>query len=133
LDQKLLSKVYFVESLTKGQAEAAFTKAIIKFEKEYLGRGPLDARTFFIKDIILVRLRGVLTPAEQRLCESKDGRSLVKDTRRQLFETSRPFLEKIVQEVTGATLISLHTDMSTRTGERMVILTISCDLEAQYC
>ena len=118
-----------MNGITKGQAEAAFTKAIIKFEKEYLGRGPLDARTFFIKDMILVRLRGILTPAEQRLCESKDGRSLVKDTRRQLFETSRPFLEKIVVEVTGDTLVSLHTDMSTQTGERVVVLTVASDLD----
>ena len=117
---------------TKGQAEAAFTKAIIKFEKEYLGRGPLDARTFFVKDMILVRLRGILTPAEQRLCENKDGRILVKETRRQLFETSRPLLEEIVSEITGDTLVSLHTDMSTQTGERIVVLTVTGNLDKKF-
>jgi uncharacterized protein YbcI len=117
---------------TKGQGEAEFTRAVVQFEKEYLGRGPLDARTFFIKDLILVRLQGILTPAERKLAETADGRSLVKETRRQLFETSRPLLEEMVQEVTGSALISLHTDMSTRTGERIIVLTVDGDLEQQF-
>lgn len=58
---------------TRGQLEDDFTKAIIKFEKEYLGRGPLDARTYFINDMVLVRLRGILTPAEAKLAETREG------------------------------------------------------------
>ena len=119
-------------SLTKGQAEDEFTKAIVRFEKEYLGRGPLDARTFFIKDMILVRLQGVLTPAEQKLVETSEGRSLIKETRRQLFETSRPLLAEIVASVTGSQLVSLHSDMSTRTGERIIVFTLSDDLDKRF-
>ena len=117
---------------TRGQLEAEFTKAIIKFEKEYLGRGPLEARTFFIQDMILVRLRGILTPAEAKLAESREGQTLVKETRRQLFESSRPLLEAIVGEVVGCNVVSLHTDMSTKTGERVIILTVDKNLEEQF-
>ena len=117
---------------TRGQVEAEFTTAIVQFEKEYLGRGPLDARTFFIKDLILVRLQGMLAPAEQKLASNGDGRSLVKETRRQLFETARPMLAEIVQRVVGCELISLHSDMSTRTGERIVVLTVDTDLDKKY-
>jgi len=118
--------------LTRGQAEAEFTQAIIRFEKEYLGRGPVDARTYFIKDMILVRLQGVMTPAELKLAETKDGRSLIKETRRLLFESSRPLLAEMVQQVAGAALISLHTDMSSRTGERVILLTVDRDLEKAF-
>lgn len=118
--------------LTRGQAEAEFTQAIIRFEKEYLGRGPVDARTYFIKDMILVRLQGVMTLAELKLAETKDGRSLIKETRRLLFESSRPLLEEMVQQVAGAALISLHTDMSSRTGERVILLTVDRDLEKAF-
>jgi uncharacterized protein YbcI len=104
----------------------------VQFEKEYLGRGPKDARTYIIGDMIFIRLQGLLTPAEQKLAESKDGRLLVKETRRQLFESSRPLLEEIVRRVTGATMLSLHTDMSSRTGERIVVLTTNANLEKQY-
>jgi uncharacterized protein YbcI len=109
---------------TRGVLEDEFSKAIIRFEKEYLGRGPLEARTFFIQDMILVRLRGVLTPAELKLAESAEGQRLVKETRRQLFETSRPLIEKIVQDVCGCNAVSFHTDMSTRTGERIIVLIV---------
>lgn len=117
---------------TIGQVEAQFTKAMIKFEKEYLGRGPRDARTHIIGDMILVRLQGILTPAEQKLCENPENRKLVKETRRQLFESSRPLLETIVKEVTGAELVSLHTDMSSQTGERIVVLTTDINLQKRF-
>ena len=74
--------------------------------------------------MILVRLKGVLTPAEQQLAESADGQRLVKETRRQLIETSRPLIEALVKDICGCTVISFHTDMSTRTGERIFVLVV---------
>lgn len=117
---------------TIGQIEAELTRAIVRFEKDYLGRGPKDARTYLISDMIFIRLQGILTPAEQKLAENKDSRVLVKETRRQLFESSRPLLEKLVREITGAEVLSLHTDMSSRTGERIVVLTTDINLEEQF-
>ncbi len=63
---------------TRGELEAEFTKAMIKFEKDFLGRGPLDARTFLLQDLILVRLRGILTPAAAKLAEDHAGQVRVK-------------------------------------------------------
>lgn len=112
---------------TRGEVEAEFTREIVKFEKEYLGRGPLDARTFLINDMVVVRLRGVLTPAEEKLAENKEGRGLVKDARRQLFETSRPILERFVKDILDAKLIDLFSDISTEMGERVIVLTVDKD------
>jgi uncharacterized protein YbcI len=117
---------------TRGELEAEFTRAMIKFEKEYLGRGPEEVRTFFISDMIVVRLRGILTPAEGKISETREGRDLVKETRRQLFESARPLLETMVAEILGCKVMSLHTDMSTRTGERVVILTVDEDLSEKF-
>ena len=118
--------------MTRGMAEAEFTRAIIRFEKEHLGRGPLDARTLFLGDMILVRLNGLMTPAEQKLAATGDGRDLVKEMRRQLFESSRPLLEEIVADVVDCELVSLHTDMSTKTGERIIVLVVGCDLDKRF-
>ncbi len=119
-------------SKTRGELEAEFTKAMIKLEKDHFGRGPLEARTFFINDMILVRLKGILTPAEVKLANNWDGQTLVKETRRQLFEVSRPLIEEIVREVVACQLISLHTDMSTKSGERVVVLIVDVDLDDKY-
>ena len=118
-------------SKTRGELESEFTKAMIRLEKEYLGRGPLDARTFFVDDMILVRLRGVLTQAELKLSETTQGSNLIKETRRQLFETSRPLLETIVDEILGCGVKSFHSDISTRNNERIVVLTVTQNLELQ--
>jgi uncharacterized protein YbcI len=114
---------------TRGEYEAEFTRAMIKFEKEYLGRGPQDVRTVFLSDLIIVRLKGILTPAEAKIAATDDGRELVKETRRRLFESARDLIEQMVRDIVGVGVISLHTDMSTKTGERIVVLTVDKDLD----
>jgi uncharacterized protein YbcI len=109
---------------TRGEIEAEFTKAIIRLEKEYQGRGPIDVRTFLVDDMIIFRLRGVLTQAEQKLAETEEGSKLIKETRRQLFETSHPLLEDIVRNILGCQVVNFHSDISATSGERIVVLTI---------
>ena len=114
---------------SKGQMEAEITKAIIQFEREHLGRGPQEARTWIIQDLILVRLKGVLTPAETKLAQDAEGRNLIKQVRMQLIEGSRPLLEKMIQDITGVSVVSLHSDVSTQTGERIIVFTLAENLE----
>ena len=112
---------------TKGQIEAEISEAIIKFEKEYMGRGPDETKTYIIDNMILIRLNRVLTPAEQQLArESGDtkGRSLIKEVRRELIEKARPLLDPMIEEITGTKVKSLHTDISTITGERIIVFTL---------
>ncbi len=109
---------------TKGQVEAEISEAIIKFEKEYMGRGPDETKTYIIGDMVLVRLRGVLTPAEKQLAKTDDnlkGRALIKQVRIELLEKARVLLENIVQDVLREKVVTMHTDISTITGERVII------------
>ena len=112
---------------SKGQLEAEISEALIKFEKEYMGRGPEQTKTHIIGDMVVVRLQRVLTPAEEQLAGAADeteGRRLIKRVRIELLEKARPLLERIVTDLTGKKVISLHTDISTVTGERVVIFTL---------
>ena len=117
---------------TRGEVEAALANAITQFEKDHLGRGPVEARVFIIEDLILVRLRGVLTPAEVKLAQNLDGHNLIKQVRRQLLEGSRPLLEELVRQETNSRVVSLHTDISIKTGERVIIFTMAEDLEERF-
>ncbi len=113
---------------TQGQVEADISEAIIKFEREFMGRGPEETRTYLVEDMVLVRLRGVLTPAEKNLVKGGadvQGRGLIKQVRTELLEKARPMLEAIIRDVTGQELRSLHTDISTTTGERVIIFTLA--------
>lgn len=113
---------------TQGEIEAAICEGITGFEQEYMGRGPKHIHAHLIGDLLLVRLQGVLTAAEQQLVKSlppEKGRDLLKQVRTQLLETARPVLESLVEKATGVKVLSLHHDISTVTGEEVVLFTLA--------
>jgi len=113
---------------TQGEIEAAVSEGIRRFQHEFMGRGPTDIRCHLIGDLVLIRLQGVLTAAEQHLVQSQPtekGRDLLKQVRGQLIETARGVLESMVQEVTGIKVVSLHHDISTFSGEEIVVFTLA--------
>ena len=113
---------------TQGEIEAAICEGISRFEQDYMGRGPKDIRAHLIGDLLVVRLDGVLTAAEQHLAKSlpgEKGRDLLKQVRTHLVEMARPTLEALVQGVTAVKVLSLHHDISTATGEEVVVFTLA--------
>ena len=117
---------------TKGQMEAEISKALISFEKEHMGRGPVEAKTHIIQDIVMIRLRGVLTPAERQLAKDESGIQLIKQIRAKLLENSTEILQALISDITGCKVLSFHTDISTKTGERFIIVTLADDLERKF-
>jgi uncharacterized protein YbcI len=113
---------------TQGEIEAAMCDGIARFELEYMGRGPKHIHTYIVDDLLLVRLTSILTAAEQQLVKampSDKGRDLLKQVRTQLIETSRPRLEALVQSIAGVKVISIHHDISTVTGEEIIVFTLA--------
>ncbi|HPL16573.1 MAG TPA: DUF2294 domain-containing protein [Spirochaetota bacterium] len=117
------------DSRSKGMIEAEISDALVRFEKEYMGRGPVETRTYIIEDMVIVRLKGVLTKAEEQLTKSDGGLMLIKQVRVKLLEEARHLLETIVGDITGTAIVSMHTDISTTTGERVIIFTLDRNLE----
>lgn len=117
-----------VDMRTVGEIEAAVCEGISRFEQDYMGRGPKDIRAHLLGDLLVVRLKGVLTAAEQHLVKSlsaEKGRDLLKEVRTHLIETARPVMEAMIQEITGIKVLSMHHDISTLTGEEVVLFTLA--------
>ena len=113
---------------TLGEIEAAISEGVGRFEQDYMGRGPKGIHTHLLADLLVVRLEGVLTAAEQQLVKTlpaEKGRDLLKQVRTHLVETARPVLEAMVEEVTGVNVLSLHHDISTVTGEEVILFTLA--------
>jgi uncharacterized protein YbcI len=113
---------------TQGEIEAAICEGISRFEQDYMGRGPKDIHAHLLGDLLVVRLHGVLTAAEQQLVTSlpaEKGRDLLKQVRTHLIETARPVMEAMVQEIAGVKVLSVHHDISTITGEEVVLFTLA--------
>jgi uncharacterized protein YbcI len=117
---------------TRGQLEAEIATAITQFDREHLGRGPHLVRAWIIQDMILLRLQGVLTPAEETLARDPEGHHLIKEVRRQLIEGSRSLLDEMILRLTGVEVVSLHSDMSIKRGERVIVFTLAEDLESKF-
>ena len=113
---------------TAGEIEAAVCEGVARFEQDHMGRGPRNIRAYLIGDLVVVRLKGVLTVAEQQLASSlpvEKGRDLLKQVRIHLIETARPIIEQMIEAVTGVPVKSLHHDISTVTGEEVVLFTLA--------
>jgi uncharacterized protein YbcI len=113
---------------TQGEIEAAISEGMSRFEQDYMGRGPKDIHAHLLGDFLVVRLQGVLTPAEQHLVKSlpaEKGRDSLKQVRTHLVETARPVMEVMVEKITGVKVVTMHHDISTITGEKVVLFTLA--------
>jgi len=111
----------------RGELEARITEAMIKFEREFMGRGPTEARTYVFDDIVLVRMKGIITRAEHHLASADPtgrGRDLVKQSRTELLEKAKPIVIGLVEKEVGFKVISMHTDISVKAGERIILFTL---------
>jgi uncharacterized protein YbcI len=114
---------------SKGQMEAEISDAMVKLQREQTGRGPNQAHTYIIEDMVIVRMQEVLTPAERQLTGNPHGQSLVKQFHQQMHEIARRALEQIIECHTGCKVLSIHNDVSTKSGEQVGIFVLDRNLE----
>ena len=113
---------------TQGEIESEISEGMGRFEQEYMGRGPKNVRAHLIDDLVVVRLSGVLTAAEQHLVKTlptEKGRDLLKQVRSHLIEIARPTIEAMIKGIAGVNVVSMHHDISTSTGEEVVLFTLA--------
>jgi len=138
---------------SQGEIESAVCDGISRFQQEFIGRGPSDIHAHLVGSLLVVRLHGVLTPAERQLIspcrlrpptalfdgsgngerpsmpphdqEQDNGRSLLKQVRSHMIATGRRRLQMIVEEASGVGLVSVHHDISTVTGEELFAFSLA--------
>jgi len=115
--------------MTKGQLESKISEAVSRFEMEQMGRGPEKIRTIIFQDLILIRLKGFLSTSEKSLAQTKEGIELVKKVRTALFENARDGLENAIKSVLDASIISTYSDVSTKTGEKIIVVVMDRNIE----
>jgi len=116
--------------MTKGQLEAKISEEVSRFESDYMGRGPKQIRTTIVKDMIIIRLIGFLTPSERRLAEEVYGIELLKKLRTSLFEKSKRHLISSIRNSIDIQVLTTHSDVSTVTGEKVILFVLKSDLES---
>lgn len=117
---------------SKGSMEAEISKSITQWEKDFLGRGSVSVKTDILRDMIIVTLQGILTPAEYSVCATKDGMLSIKKNRSILVESGIDGLKKIILTITDEEVKSFYTDISTVTGERVMVFKLLHNLEQKF-
>ncbi len=118
---------------TKGQIEDYISKEVTKFYAKTLGIGPKQAKTYIIEDMVIIRLQGKLLPIEENLLKlsNEKGIELIKNIRKSLHEITTKRLGTIIRKITGHDVISSHSDISTKTGERIEIFILKNNFEKE--
>jgi uncharacterized protein YbcI len=115
--------------MSKGELEDKISKALTQWEKEYLGRGSVSVKTDIVRNMVIVLLKGVLTPAERNLAQTVEGMLSIKKIRADLVESGSEQLKALLAKLTGSNVTSFYTDVSTRSGERVMVFIMSDNLE----
>lgn len=116
--------------MTKGQIEARISEEVSRFESEYMGRGPKQIRTIIVRDMIIIRLIGFLSPSERNLADDAQGIELLKKLRTSLFEKSKNNLISSIRNSIDINVVSTHSDVSTATGEKVILFVVDHDIES---
>ncbi|MCR4287473.1 MAG: DUF2294 domain-containing protein [Deltaproteobacteria bacterium] len=114
---------------TIGEIEAEISNALVQFQKDYMGRGPVEIKTYIVEDMVFVRLKKILTRAEQQLAKTRDGVELIKKVRVSLLEKAKDTLYQTIKGITNAEVIGLHADVSTKRAEMVIIFIMAENIE----
>lgn len=117
---------------SKKKLEIELSEAFIKFQRELIGRGPQEAKTYIVEDMIILRFKGVLTTEEKHLVTHSTGKSLVKKMRQVLREMYSVEYEEIIEKHTGCKVLSSHSDTSTNTGERIEVFVMDRNISKMF-
>ncbi len=115
--------------MSKGQMEAKISEAFSRFEIEFMGRGPRQIKTYILQDMIIVRMLGFFSPSERKLAETPQGVEQIKKLRTMLFEGAKAEIESMLIPIIQTDIVSIHSDVSTKSGEKIVLITLGSNLE----
>ena len=109
---------------TKGQLEAAVSRAITRFEREFRGRGPRQVRARLAGAELRVDLSGTMTAFERRCADVLDaaqGHRVLSELNRQLVEAARPALEAVIRDLTGRAVVAIEYEIDTARDEETLV------------
>jgi uncharacterized protein YbcI len=89
---------------THGEALTAISDGLVALLKEYYGRGPTRAKSYYEDDLVVCLLRGGFTRVEQTLLDGGRGSSVIQQ-RMDFQDLMRERFEAVVTAATGRRVI----------------------------
>jgi uncharacterized protein YbcI len=89
---------------THGEVLTAVSDGMVALLKEYYGRGPTQAKTYYYDDLVVCVLRGGFTRVEQTLLDGGRGHAVIAQ-RMEFQEVMRERFQAVVEHATGRPVI----------------------------
>ena len=89
---------------TTGEVLTAISDGMVALLKEYYGRGPTQAKTYYHDDLVVCLLRGGFTRVEQTLLDGGRGAAVI-EQRMAFQEVMRERFVAVIEHATGRPVI----------------------------
>lgn len=118
--------------MNRRQIEASISEAIAKLERTQVGRAPQQVKSYIIEDMVIIRLKGILTSIEHELTKYPEGIDLIKRSRVCLVEKAQNTFKKIIRNLLNVEVIAFYADISTKIEEASMIFTLCEKVESRF-
>lgn len=98
------SQVDIESNRRHGEELTAISDGLVSLLKEYYGRGPTQAKSYYQDDLVVCVLRGGFTRVEETLRDGGRGDAVI-EQRMQFQELMRARFEGVVEKATGRHVI----------------------------
>jgi uncharacterized protein YbcI len=89
-----------------GDLRANISRRLVGLHKEFYGRGPTKAKTYFNGDLVVVLMRGGFTPVEETLLKEGRGDSVIQQ-RADFQDVMADRFKEVVSSETGRKVIAM--------------------------
>jgi uncharacterized protein YbcI len=107
---------------TQGEIQSEISDLFTKFMQDNMGRGPTSIKTSITDDVVVVRLKGVLTETEKHLAISEVGKNLLVSVRRHLMTTTgKNHVNQIFLSKFKTSITNFYYDCDPTNNEEIVV------------
>jgi len=116
----------------KEQIEFAISERVGDILDVQMGEGSDHITTNINDEAILIRLKNALSLAERYVMKNPEGAKAIKELKEKIIENVKSQLENIIKELTNTKVTNIYSDINTKTGERIIVITVDENLEEKF-
>jgi len=116
-----------MEHKMKQKIESAVSQAMVKFLKVQMGEETETVITQVMGDIVIVKVKGILPPAERHMVRNQQGQRLIKDMKGRLIEKAKPLLEAMIKDLTDLEVVDIQSSFDVNTDEYIEVFKLDLD------
>jgi uncharacterized protein YbcI len=111
------------DTRNKADVEYAVMLAVLNFQREFLQSNYSHVQVQLLENLIVVDLtRTTQIPAEERLAQTEEGQSQLRQMQQALFTAGQDILKKQLEEILDRKISEMITDAEPLSGRNTIVI-----------